>query len=90
MFLAARFSATAIILEWMEVAEPILAVVAAVVLGLVGARELAAGLRSGLARHRNGQFRRLRQAAGYWSLVSCQALFFLGATTTIYLALFSR
>jgi hypothetical protein len=89
LFFRLRFSAEAIILGWMEAAVPILAVIAAVLVGLVGARELAAGLRCGLARHRNGQLSRLRQAAGYWSLLSCQALFFLGATTCIYLALFS-
>ena len=74
----------------MDSAEPILAVAAAVLLGLAGARELAAGLRCGLARHRDRQFVRMRQAAGYWCLVSCQAVFFLGATTSIYLILFTR
>ena len=77
-------------LDSMGAVEPILAVVAAVTLGVVGARELSAGLRSGLARHRKGQFSRPWQAAGYWSLLSVQALFFLGASTGIYLALFSR
>jgi hypothetical protein len=77
-------------LEWMGAAELAIAVLAAVLLGVVGARELAAGLRVGLARHRDGQFVRRGQAARYWGLVSCQALLFLGATTSIYLILFSR
>jgi len=73
----------------MGAVEPILAIAAAVLLGIVGAREVAAGMRCGKARHRSGQFG-VRRAAVYWSLLSVQAVLFLGAATTIYLVLFSR
>jgi hypothetical protein len=74
----------------MGLAEPLLAIAAAVLLGIVGARELAAGLRGGLARHRNKRFARPRHAVVFWSLLGVQALLFLGATTSIYLILLTR
>ena len=74
----------------MQLVEPILAVVAAVLVGILGAREVADGWRCGVARHRAGHFRRLGQAAAYWSLLSVQAALFLGASTGIYVLLLSR
>ena len=74
----------------MQLVQPILALSAAVLVGILGARELAAGWRSGLARRRAGHFPRFRQAAMYWCLLSVQAALFLGASTGIYVLLLSR